>query len=182
MDLHVFNAFDPRPVACGVEKACVRVHYRVNMLTDQWHEVSGRTVLHRTSRVSWTVNSAVGVAVCVEGNSVQNRHRLFAHTFGSLVEFAIQERTKCMFSSIKNHQNNNNNNIIIIIIMYIYRALINVLSARIVHRKLNMIFYTHVQSYQKQFTCSIIRVKSKETVGNSWTVLKVILGHKYHNH
>ena len=25
-------------------------------------------------------------------------------------------------------------------------------------------------------------VKSKETVGNSWTVLKVILGHKYHNH
>ena len=23
-------------------------------------------------------------------------------------------------------------------------------------------------------------VKSKETVGNSWTVLKVILGHKYH--
>ena len=25
-------------------------------------------------------------------------------------------------------------------------------------------------------------VKSKETVGNSWTVWKVILGHKYHNH
>ena len=25
------------------------------------------------------------------------------------------------------------------------------------------------------------RVKSKETVGNSWTVLKVILGHKYHH-
>ena len=24
-------------------------------------------------------------------------------------------------------------------------------------------------------------VKSKETVGNSWTVLKVILGHKYHH-
>ena len=25
------------------------------------------------------------------------------------------------------------------------------------------------------------KVKSKETVGNSWTVLKVILGHKYNN-
>ena len=24
-------------------------------------------------------------------------------------------------------------------------------------------------------------VKSKETVGNSWTVLKVILGHRYHH-
>ena len=24
-------------------------------------------------------------------------------------------------------------------------------------------------------------VKSKETVGNSWTVLKVILAHKYHH-
>ena len=23
--------------------------------------------------------------------------------------------------------------------------------------------------------------KSKETVGNSWTVLKIILGHKYHH-
>ena len=27
-----------------------------------------------------------------------------------------------------------------------------------------------------------VQVKSKETVGNSWNVLKVILGHKYHNH
>ena len=26
-----------------------------------------------------------------------------------------------------------------------------------------------------------IMVKSKETVGNSWTILKVILGHKYHH-
>ena len=26
-----------------------------------------------------------------------------------------------------------------------------------------------------------IRVKSKQTVGNSWNVLKVILGHKYHH-
>ena len=27
-----------------------------------------------------------------------------------------------------------------------------------------------------------VRVKSKETVGNSWPLLEVILGHKYHSH
>ena len=38
--------------------------------------------------------------------------------------------------------------------MYIYCALINALSAHIIHINLNMIFYTHVESqfYQKQFT------------------------------
>ena len=35
--------------------------------------------------------------------------------------------------------------IIIIIIMYIYRALINDLSAHIIHINLNIIFYTHVE-------------------------------------
>ena len=35
--------------------------------------------------------------------------------------------------------------IIIIIIMYIYHALINVLSAHMIHISLNMIFYTHVE-------------------------------------
>ena len=34
---------------------------------------------------------------------------------------------------------------IIIIIMYIYHALINALSAHIIHINLNMIFYTHVK-------------------------------------
>ena len=34
---------------------------------------------------------------------------------------------------------------IIIIIMYIYHALINALSAHMIHINLNMIFYTHVQ-------------------------------------
>ena len=33
----------------------------------------------------------------------------------------------------------------VIIIMYIYHALINALSAHIVHINLNMIFYTHVE-------------------------------------
>ena len=33
---------------------------------------------------------------------------------------------------------------IIIIIMYIYHALINALSAHMIHINLNMIFYTHV--------------------------------------
>ena len=36
-------------------------------------------------------------------------------------------------------------NIIIIIIMYIYYALINALSAHMIHINLNMIFYTHVE-------------------------------------
>ena len=35
--------------------------------------------------------------------------------------------------------------IIIIIIMYIYNALINALSAHMIHINLNMIFYTHVK-------------------------------------
>ena len=35
--------------------------------------------------------------------------------------------------------------IIIIIIMYIYYALINALSAHMIHINLNMIFYTHVE-------------------------------------
>ena len=34
---------------------------------------------------------------------------------------------------------------IIIIIMYIYHALINALSAHMIHINLNMIFYTHVE-------------------------------------
>ena len=46
----------------------------------------------------------------------------------------------------------------------------------------------HIALLQKrtQFWVSFVSskqqgVKSKETVGNSWTVLKVILGHKYHH-
>ena len=35
--------------------------------------------------------------------------------------------------------------IIIIMIMYIYHALINALSAHMIHINLNMIFYTHVE-------------------------------------
>ena len=34
---------------------------------------------------------------------------------------------------------------LIIIIMYIYHALINALSAHMIHINLNMIFYTHVK-------------------------------------
>ena len=40
----------------------------------------------------------------------------------------------------------------IIIIMYIYHALINTLSAHMMHIKLNTIFYTHVEHLPKQFT------------------------------
>ena len=35
--------------------------------------------------------------------------------------------------------------LIIIIIMYIYHALINALSAHMIHINLNMIFYTHIE-------------------------------------
>ena len=35
--------------------------------------------------------------------------------------------------------------IILIIIMYIYHALINAMSAHMIHINLNMIFYTHVK-------------------------------------
>ena len=40
--------------------------------------------------------------------------------------------------------------IIIIIIMYIYHALINALSAHMIHINLNMIFYTHVEHSPKK--------------------------------
>ena len=52
---------------------------------------------------------------------------------------------------------------IIIIIMYIYHALINALSAHMIHIHLDMIFYTHVeQSYQKKKKDSCIRMGSDE--------------------
>ena len=48
--------------------------------------------------------------------------------------------------------------LIIIIIMYIYHALINALSAHMIHINLNMIFYTHVeQSPTKTIYIIIIR-------------------------
>ena len=46
-----------------------------------------------------------------------------------------------------------NRRLIIIIIMYIYHALINALSAHMIHINLSMIFYTHVEhSPTKRFT------------------------------
>ena len=50
-------------------------------------------------------------------------------TYKSLLDVTINRATLC---------------IIIIIIMYIYHALINALSAHMIHINLNMIFYTHV--------------------------------------
>ena len=56
--------------------------------------------------------------------------------------------------------------IIIIIIMYIYYALINALSAHMIHINLNMIFYTHVEHsptktiYIKYYT----KTKTKNTL------------------
>ena len=42
--------------------------------------------------------------------------------------------------------------VIIIILMYIYHALIDALSAQVIHINLNIIFYTHVEHLPKQFT------------------------------
>ena len=48
--------------------------------------------------------------------------------------------------------------------MYTYHALVNTLSAHMIHINLNMIFYTHVESIVllKQFTLSIIKNKIKK--------------------
>ena len=45
--------------------------------------------------------------------------------------------------------------IIIIIIMYIYHAVINALSAHMIHIHLNIIFYTHVEAQSYQNNVSI---------------------------
>ena len=43
--------------------------------------------------------------------------------------------------------------LLLLIIMYVYHALINALSAHMIHINLNMIFYTHVDIVlPKQFT------------------------------
>ena len=52
--------------------------------------------------------------------------------------------------------------IIIIIIMYIYHALINALSAHMIHISLNMIFYTHVEHSPTKTINTIIWRKKNE--------------------
>ena len=51
---------------------------------------------------------------------------------------------------------------LIIIIMYIYHALINALSAHMIHINLNMIFYTHVE-HSPTKTIYIRHYKNKNT-------------------
>ena len=68
----------------------------------------------------------------------------------------IRKCTRNQNNTPQQQTNNNDNNnitghgevsplIIIIIIMHIYHALINGLSAHMIHINLNMIFYTHVE-------------------------------------
>ena len=52
--------------------------------------------------------------------------------------------------------------IIIIIIMYIYHALINALSAHVIHINLNMIFYTHVEHSPTKIIYIIILKKQRK--------------------
>ena len=46
--------------------------------------------------------------------------------------------------------------------MYIYHTLINALSAHMIHINLNMIFYTHVESYQNNLH-KVLKNKNKNT-------------------
>ena len=56
----------------------------------------------------------------------------------------------------------------VIIIMYIYHALINALSAHIIHINLNMIFYTHVEhSPTKTIYINIIQKQNKNKQVNA---------------
>ena len=55
----------------------------------------------------------------------------------------------------------------IIIIMYIYHALINALSAHIIHINLNVIFYTYAQSYQNNLHKVLYGHTHTQTVAES---------------
>ena len=60
--------------------------------------------------------------------------------------------------------------IIIIMIMCIYHALINALSAHMIHVKLNVIFYTHVEhSPTKTIYIKYYKVKIKIRAANIFT-------------
>ena len=51
--------------------------------------------------------------------------------------------------------------LLIIAIMYIYHALINALSAHMIHTNLNMIFYTHVEHSPTKTICIKYYTKQK---------------------
>ena len=58
--------------------------------------------------------------------------------------------------------------LIILIIMYIYHALINALSAHMIHINLNMIFYTHVE-HSSTKTIYIKYLKKEKRTTNTHT-------------
>ena len=51
--------------------------------------------------------------------------------------------------------------------MYIYHALINALSAHIIHINLNMIFYTHVEHNPTKTICIKLHPKQKNVQKNA---------------
>ena len=59
--------------------------------------------------------------------------------------FEPQHRRLFALKTPERHYTSEQIIIIMIIIMYIYHALINALSAYMIHINLNMIFYTHVE-------------------------------------
>ena len=66
--------------------------------------------------------------------------RSFEGMRGFNVTVVRRERILLLLSTVRKREL-----IIIIIIMYIYHALIDALSAHMIHVNLNMIFYTHVE-------------------------------------
>ena len=52
--------------------------------------------------------------------------------------------------------------------MYIYHALINALSAHMIHINLNMIFYTHVEHRILYFICIIYIILKDISVRSNW--------------
>ena len=79
----------------------------------------------------------MGVGVGLRGGWVGSRERVRgSFSYGKLQPTVCV----CVWNGCKRLQSP-----VIIIIMYIYHALINALSAHMIHINLNMIFYTHVE-------------------------------------
>ena len=111
-----------------------------------WISPNDSTLFHFTNVGGTTLMSSCEpefTQACIHAH----RHALTSHHF-------VQLNQKCsfpppphshllhMFSMVSK----------IIIIMYFYHALINALSAQMIHITLNIIFYTHVEHLPKQFT------------------------------
>ena len=72
--------------------------------------------------------------------------------------------------------------VVIIIIMYIYHALINALSAHMIHINLNMIFYTHVKHSPTKTMYVKYYLKNNKIKINNKKIIIIIKTHYKHAH